>query len=84
MGGGKVFADADVVISQPTAGKFVAFSATCTHQGCTVSTITGNTVNCPCHGSSFALADGSVVKGPATNPLPEKDIRVSGGQIRLA
>jgi Rieske Fe-S protein len=84
VGSGKVITDADVVISQPTAGKFVAFSATCTHQGCSVSTITGNTVNCPCHGSSFALADGSVVKGPATNPLPEKDIRVSGGQIRLA
>jgi Rieske Fe-S protein len=84
IGGGKIITDADVVISQPTAGKFVAFSATCTHQGCSVSTITGNTVTCPCHGSSFALADGSVLKGPATNPLPEKDIRVSGGQIRLA
>jgi Rieske Fe-S protein len=84
VGGGKVFADADVVVAQPTAGKFVAFSATCTHQGCSVTTITGNTVNCPCHGSSFALADGSVLKGPATNPLPEKDITVSGGRIRLA
>jgi Rieske Fe-S protein len=84
VGSGKVFTDADVVISQPTAGKFVAFSATCTHQGCTVNTITGNTVSCPCHGSSFRLADGSVVKGPAANPLPKKDIKVSGGQIRLA
>lgn len=84
VGSGKVFADADVVITQPTAGKFVAFSATCTHQGCTVSTITGDTVNCPCHGSSFALADGSVVNGPATSGLPAKEIRVSGGQISLA
>jgi Rieske Fe-S protein len=84
VGSGKVFTDAGVVISQPTAGRFVAFSATCTHQGCTVSTITGNTVSCPCHGSSFRLTDGSVVKGPATNPLPEKDIKVSGGKIRLA
>jgi Rieske Fe-S protein len=84
VGGGKVFAEADLVITQPTAGKFVAFSATCTHQGCTVSTITDDTVDCPCHGSSFALADGSVVKGPATSGLAEKEIRVSGGQIRLA
>jgi Rieske Fe-S protein len=84
VGGGKVFADADVVITQPTAGRFVAFSATCTHQGCTVSTITADTVNCPCHGSSFALADGSVVQGPASTPLPTKKITVSGGRITLA
>ena len=45
------FADANVVITQPTAGTFTAFPATCTHQGCTVGMITGNTVNCPCHGS---------------------------------
>ena len=84
IGGGKVFTDADVVISQPTAGKFVAFSATCTHQGCTVSTITGNTVNCPCHGSSFALADGSVRGGPARRPLPEAAVKVTDGEVRLA
>ncbi len=84
VGGGKVFADADVVVTQPTAGKYVAFSATCTHQGCTVSTISGTTVTCACHGSSFALADGSVVKGPATTGLAKKKIRVAGGQIRLA
>jgi Rieske Fe-S protein len=84
VGGGKIFADQDVVITQPTTGKFVAFSATCTHQGCSVSTITGNTVNCPCHGSKFALADGSVVNGPATSPLAKKTIKVAGGQITIA
>jgi Rieske Fe-S protein len=84
VGSGKVFADADVVVTQPTAGTFVAFSATCTHQGCTVSTITADTVDCPCHGSSFALADGSVVSGPAKTRLPEKKITVDGGQIRMA
>ncbi len=84
VGGGKIFADRDLVITQPTAGKFVAFSATCPHQGCAVSTITGDTVNCPCHGSKFALADGAVVNGPATSPLTKKTIKVSGGQITLA
>jgi Rieske Fe-S protein len=83
VGGGKIFVDRDVVITQPTAGKFVAFSATCTHQGCSVSTIT-DTVNCPCHGSTFALADGAVVNGPATSPLAKKTIKVAGGQITLA
>ena len=84
VGSGKVFADTDVVITQPTEGNFVAFSATCTHQGCTVSTITADTVDCPCHGSKFALADGSVVNGPAKTALPAKKITVENGQIRLA
>jgi Rieske Fe-S protein len=84
VGGGKVFPDQDVVVGQPTAGRFVAFSATCTHQGCTVSTITGRTVNCPCHGSKFSLADGSVVAGPAKTALGKKEITVAGGQITLA
>lgn len=84
VGSGKIFADQDVVIAQPTAGTFVAFSAACTHQGCAVTAIEGKNVTCPCHGSAFALADGSVVTGPATRPLAEKQITVADGQITLA
>jgi Rieske Fe-S protein len=84
VGGGKIIADRNVVVGQPTEGKFVAFSATCTHQGCAVATITGNTVNCPCHGSQYALADGSVVTGPATKPLSKRNVKVVGGQITFA
>src|SRR5689334_20084873 len=36
VGGGKVFAGQNVVITQPSAGTFKGFSATCTHQGCQV------------------------------------------------
>jgi Rieske Fe-S protein len=46
--------------------------------------VAGGTINCPCHGSRFAVADGSVVQGPATSPLPEKDIQVEGSSIVLA
>jgi Rieske Fe-S protein len=84
VGSGKVFTDAGIVISQPTAGKFVAFSATCTHQGCTVGEVSGGTINCPCHGSKFAIADGAVANGPAQKPLPARAITVAGNEITLA
>ncbi|MGW1199388.1 Rieske (2Fe-2S) protein [Streptomyces sp. NPDC002536] len=83
-GGGKVFKDQKVVVTQPAKGDFKAFSAVCTHEGCTVSTVVGGTINCPCHGSKFAVADGSVKHGPAQSPLPAKKITVSGDSITLA
>ena len=60
-----MFADKDVVVTQPTAGEFKAFSATCTHQGCKVKSVADGVIVCPCHGSKFAIADGSVAAGPA-------------------
>ena len=42
------------------------------------------TINCNCHGSKFAVADGAVVDGPADTGLPERDISVTGEQILLA
>ncbi|MEU2165374.1 Rieske (2Fe-2S) protein [Streptomyces chengbuensis] len=82
-GGGKVFKAEKVVVTQPTAGEFKAFSAVCTHQGCLVGKVANGTIDCPCHGSAFAAEDGAVLKGPATRPLGEKRITVSGGEIRL-
>jgi Rieske Fe-S protein len=84
VGGGLVLADKDIVITQPKAGTFKAFSATCTHEGCTVNEVADGTINCPCHGSKFAVADGSVTDGPAGKPLPPKTIKVSGTSITLA
>ncbi|MFF0110010.1 Rieske (2Fe-2S) protein [Streptomyces hirsutus] len=83
-GGGKVFADSKVVVTQPTAGEFKAFSATCTHQGCAVKSVADGVINCPCHNSNFSIADGSVQSGPATKPLPAMEITVSGDSITLA
>jgi Rieske Fe-S protein len=81
VGGGKIF-DADhIVVTQPSAGEFVGFSAVCTHAGCTVASVSGGTINCACHGSKFKIADGSVVQGPATQPLPTAKITVAQGQI---
>ena len=83
VGSGRIYADQNVVVTQPTKGDFKCFSATCTHQGCQVSQVS-NTINCGCHGSQFSIEDGSVVQGPATAPLPEKRIDVKGGEITLA
>ncbi|WP_432183148.1 Rieske (2Fe-2S) protein [Streptomyces tendae] len=83
-GGGKVFPDQKVVVTQPVAGDFKAFSATCTHQGCAVKSVADGLINCPCHNSSFSITDGSVQGGPAPKPLPAVQITVSGDSIRLA
>ncbi|MEU0371832.1 Rieske (2Fe-2S) protein [Streptomyces sp. NPDC006283] len=81
-GGGKVVGD--VVITQPVAGEFKAFSSKCTHQGCAVKDISNGTINCPCHNSQFDASDGSVKAGPATAPLPPTSITVEGDSIKLA
>jgi Rieske Fe-S protein len=84
VGAGAIFADKGVVVTQPAAGEFKAFSTTCTHQGCAVTAVTGGTINCPCHGSKFSIADGAPTAGPAKKPLPEKAITVDGESISLA
>ncbi|MGW1098652.1 Rieske (2Fe-2S) protein [Streptomyces sp. NBC_01693] len=84
VGGGTIFEDRKVVVTQPAAGEFKAFSAVCTHAGCIVSSVADGTIDCACHGSRFSVQDGAVEQGPATRPLPAERITVEGGSIRLA
>ncbi|MBO4259491.1 Rieske (2Fe-2S) protein [Streptomyces griseorubiginosus] len=83
-GGGKIFKDKSVVVTQPASGTFKAFSTRCPHQGCAVSSISGGVIVCPCHGSEFSVTDGSVKKGPATTGLTAQNVTVSGDSITLA
>lgn len=84
IGGGLILTDHPVVITQPKAGDFQAFTAICTHQGCSVSTVGNGTIDCPCHGSRFSMMDGSVVNGPAAAPLTVVPVSVAGGQISIS
>jgi Rieske Fe-S protein len=83
VGSGKIFTGPQVVVTQPSAGEFKAFSAVCTHMGCIVNQVSNGTIDCPCHGSQYNITTGAVVTGPAPKPLPAKQIKVSGGSIFL-
>jgi Rieske Fe-S protein len=83
VGGGKVYGADDIVVTQPTAGVYKAFSATCTHQGFIVGNVQGGTINCFHHGSKYNDATGAVVAGPAPSPLPAKTVAVSGSTVTV-
>jgi nitrite reductase/ring-hydroxylating ferredoxin subunit/uncharacterized membrane protein len=65
-------------------GNIHALVDRCSHRGCALheGELTGDTVICPCHGSTFRL-DGSLVKGPATAPQPSFEVRVREGRIEI-
>jgi Rieske Fe-S protein len=69
-----------VIVAQPSAGKLVAFSAICTHAGCTVAPA-GKILQCPCHGSTYDLATGANTGGPAPRPLTEITVKVKAGEV---
>lgn len=82
--GGTILPDEQVVVTQPAQGEYKAFSAVCTHQGCTVSTVKNGTIDCPCHGSQYSIKDGSVVQGPATKPLAAYRCKVQGSTVTVS
>ena len=81
VGGGVIMQDAAFVVTQPTAGTYKAFSKICTHQGCPVSSVKDGHITCTCHGSTFSVADGSVVSGPARKSLAETKVTLSGDSL---
>ena len=63
----------------PQPETFVAFDATCTHQGCPI-TYTGPGFRCPCHGSTFDQ-NGQVTGGPASTPLLKIPVKLVDGKV---
>jgi Rieske Fe-S protein len=82
VGGGTIYPDQRVVVTQQVAGRFLGLSAVCTHQGCVVNEVSGATIDCPCHGSRFTLS-GAVANGPADTPLAARPVTVKDGRIVL-
>lgn len=61
---------------------FSALTAVCTHEGCTITNVSGTTFICPCHGSQFSTS-GSVVKSPATRPLTSYATAFAGSTLTI-
>jgi thiosulfate dehydrogenase [quinone] large subunit len=86
VGGARAFTDPaqgiPAYVVQPAEGSFVAFSAVCTHMGCTIGFYQpALQFRCPCHGSIFSATTGAVVQGPATLPLPGVAIKDVDGKL---
>ena len=84
VGGGIVLGDQLVVVTQPTKGDFQAFTAICTHQQLTVTSVEDGLIHCDNHGSAYDAATGEVVQGPAPQPLAAVEITVDGDRILAA
>jgi len=64
-------------------GKYYTIGNRCTHMGCMLAdgTLKGANVTCPCHGSTFDVKTGNVVKGPAKKPEPAYQTKIEGEEI---
>lgn len=64
-------------------GAFYAIGNVCTHMGCPLSggTLKGENVECICHGSTFNVKTGRVVRGPAEKSESKYEVKVKDGQV---
>lgn len=82
VGGGKIVGQ--YVVTQATEGDFQAFSYLCTHQNLPVQDVSDAAIICGRHGSTFSLADGSVLTGPATKGLTKATVTVNGNSLSIS
>ncbi|QGN31956.1 Rieske (2Fe-2S) protein [Microlunatus sp. Gsoil 973] len=71
------------IVTQPSANNYKAFSNICTHQGCPITDLRGDTIMCNCHGSEFNI-DGTVKRGPANRPLTAAKLSVDGANLDVS
>jgi nitrite reductase/ring-hydroxylating ferredoxin subunit len=94
-----VAAEADLVEGEPLCvdvgvvplllirerGNVFALHDRCTHRGGPLheGTVADGCISCPWHQSRFSLADGGVVRGPATRPQARFAVRVQGDRVQV-
>jgi cytochrome b6-f complex iron-sulfur subunit len=85
--GGAVLVEApwdNIIVLRLSETAVAALSAFCTHQGCTVGfNAAQGVLVCPCHGAVFATPAGTVLRGPAREPLRTYSATLSGNQILI-
>ena len=84
----RVEADGEAVLLVREGERLLAIGNRCSHQGAPlnkgpVRLGSLSHVTCPAHGSMFNLADGTVLRGPATDALPAYDARVNDGIVEI-
>lgn len=82
VGSGKIVEP--YVVTQPKAGTYEAFSYICTHQGFPVGQVTDAAIVCLHHGSTYSLADGTVLTGPATQALTKATVTIDGDTLTIS
>lgn len=70
-----------ILVTQPKAGDYRGFSATCTHAGCIVSGVRDGEIACGCHGARFDVESGAVLAGPARTALGRVNIELRGEEL---
>ncbi len=86
VGGSKIFTyptNAEpCILLRPAPDSYIAYSRLCTHASCPVFyNSVAHRFDCPCHGGSFSIADGSVLQGPPPRPLPKIVLERRGSDI---
>jgi len=72
-----------VLVARTAQDTFVAVTAICTHQSCTITGFSNQVYTCPCHGSQFGV-NGNLVRGPAATSLRSFQTQFANDQLTIS